>query len=1006
MNPYDDEPTGRRSRHSHADGGDPYPGGYDYDDRPGPRYRDDDAPPSGRASVGRASVSGGSTGSAPAAGSSPAAGRASVGRASVGGAEPLEPRYGEPYGMDAYTEDAFAPGYEPFAQSRDPYAGGPYGEPPSPPLPTSPAGRGVGRASVRPTSPGGPGGPMGPAGPGGYGPGGPMGPGGPGGRGPGGPRGPFDGDGPDDYDEFGGDGYGEDDDPDRDRRRPRRGPADKNDPKARKKRRRRRNILISAFAVFIMLAGIGVVIGTYYVDGIPTPDKLTLPEATTVYYSDGKTVMARLGTENRTIVDPKDMNDAVKNAIVAAEDNTFWTNKGVDFTGVLRAAWNNFTGGATQGASTLTQQYARMAMDLQGATYSRKLREAVIAWKLDDKYTKEDILGFYLNTVPFGRGTHGVEAAAQAFFGKTVKKSAPAAQQLTVSEAMLLVSMVKQPEPDPNDPVNNPGYDPTYSPKAAQNAHDRWDYVKGNMVKLTYLTQAQADALVFPTDVKKNDLKAEASNMDSATGLVVLHALSELRQEPYFKGKPEGYIENGGFKIITTVNKAAEDAAIRAADITNPQAPSIDRGQPADWQAALVAVEPGTGRVLAYYGGNNSTGGGADYAGFYYDDTGQATGYGAHPAGSTFKVYDLLTALKDGISLQSYWDAPKTPKEFPAADRVKGKLGPVRNASTAKCQPTCTLSDAAVASLNIPFFDLTLHLGAANVLQMARDAGIDYMWAPINGQSVRQDLRNADIPATEVPNHFGNELGIGQYPITVLDHANGMATVAAGGKRAEAHFVEKVFKNDQPVYSETLATKDLGLTPGQIGDLDATLRKVSTSTTLSGWTLPDTWNVASKTGTWEWNEANPDFNAHVWVTGFTTKLAAAVWLGTKSGKYLNPSHGADAANVFGNNFVGPIWQQFMTNATKAMFPNPDPSWLHFGTPGNTGNLMPVGALASPTPTPKPTTPQPTFPPNPGGGQPSTGPTSSPSGSPTPTKSGGSQQGPRRGFPTVTPPANN
>ncbi len=153
---------------------------------------------------------------------------------------------------------------------------------------------------------------------------------------------------------------------------------------------------------------------------------------------------------------------------------------------------------------------------------------------------QEDILGFYLNTVPFGRGTHGVEAAAQAFFGKTVRKSAPAAQQLTVSEAMLLVAMVKQPEPDPNDPVGSPGYDPTRGGKAIDNAHERWTYVKNNMVALTYLTQAQADALVFPTDVKKYDPKAFASNLDSPVGLVVLTRPVRAEAERQVQGGTAG----------------------------------------------------------------------------------------------------------------------------------------------------------------------------------------------------------------------------------------------------------------------------------------------------------------------------------------------------------------------------------------------------------------------------------------------------------------------------------
>jgi membrane peptidoglycan carboxypeptidase len=164
------------------------------------------------------------------------------------------------------------------------------------------------------------------------------------------------------------------------------------------------------------------------------------------------------------------------------EDATFWTNEGIDFKGVVRAAWNNFTGGPQQGASTITQQYARVAYDLQGSTYSRKLNEAVLAWRLDDELDKKKILQHYLNTVPFGRGTYGIEAAAQAYYGKTVDSSKPAKDQITVSEAMVLVAMVKQPEPV----EGAPGYDLTYATpeevknkitetEARKNAIDRWN---------------------------------------------------------------------------------------------------------------------------------------------------------------------------------------------------------------------------------------------------------------------------------------------------------------------------------------------------------------------------------------------------------------------------------------------------------------------------------------------------------------------------------------------------
>src|SRR5262249_4237810 len=162
-----------------------------------------------------------------------------------------------------------------------------------------------------------------------------------------------------------------------------------------------------------------------------------------------------------------------------------------------------------------------------------------------------------------------------------------------------------------------------------------------------------------------------------------------------------------------------------------------------------------------------------DYAGWFYDDAGNPTGFGEHPPGSSFKVYDLAEALHQNVSMKSHWDSPDS-KEFPASGRTNGSpAGPVRNSSTAPCQPDCLLWQATVASLNVTFFDLTEQLGPANVLDMASRAGVDSMWTDKQGGPlpVRVDLRG-QTGAQTMPN-FSTELGIGQYGITVLDHANG-----------------------------------------------------------------------------------------------------------------------------------------------------------------------------------------------------------------------------------------
>ena len=159
-------------------------------------------------------------------------------------------------------------------------------------------------------------------------------------------------------------------------------------------------MLVAGFAVFIMLTGVGVVGGTYYVDSVPDRASCVARRPRRSTTATARPRWRSSASETRYPLKFEEMNNAVKEAIVASEDKTFWTNEGVDFKGVMRAAWNNFTGGQTQGASTITQQYARVAFDLQGATYSRKLREAVLAWKIDDSSSKEKILEYYLNSVP------------------------------------------------------------------------------------------------------------------------------------------------------------------------------------------------------------------------------------------------------------------------------------------------------------------------------------------------------------------------------------------------------------------------------------------------------------------------------------------------------------------------------------------------------------------------------------------------------------------------------
>ncbi len=695
---------------------------------------------------------------------------------------------------------------------------------------------------------------------------------------------------------------------------------------------RRRRTLLAVFAVFIMLTGTGVVGGTYFVDSVKTSDQLKFPETTTVYYSDGS-VLAKLGEVTRYELHFAEMNDPVLKSIVASEDRTFWTNDGVDFGSVIRAAWNNFTGGDTQGGSTITQQYARLAFELEGVTYQRKAREAVLAWKMSDDLDKETILESYLNSVPFGRQTYGIEAAAQAFFNKTAKKTAAPEQQLTWAEAITLVAMVKQPNPDPADPQGQPGYDPTYSPAAEANARQRFDYVRKQLVDTGQLSKQQADQLVFPKEQVKPYDPNVGNGLERPAGIVVNHVFSELTHtagSPFNGAKDWKAIRDGGYQIYTTLHHGAQVAAEQAADET--VAGSGMAGQPANLQAALVAVEPGTGRVLAYYG--NHDGKGADYGGFYYDDKGEATGVGRFPPGSSFKVYTLAAALKANISLRSYWDW--NPHD------MLGRTGAaqVRNASTcgdlkAGDKTPCTLLQSTISSLNVPYYAVTLSVSPAKVLEMARNAGIDYMWTDARQ---RQDLRAVKNMGEMVPSRFDTILGIGQYSVTVMDHANGLATFAAEGLRSTAHFVQKVTKDERVVYAETLPTGNQPRVFSQqnSNDLTYALSQVGSAKVNIGW------DTAGKTGTWEYSQQSKE-NAHAWMVGYSRKLAAAVWVGNKAEE--KPLRDKGNSIVYGSGVPADIWRKFMTNATKAI--NAPKQNTRFKAPNYAGNVLPDGAVPGP-----------------------------------------------------------
>jgi membrane peptidoglycan carboxypeptidase len=628
----------------------------------------------------------------------------------------------------------------------------------------------------------------------------------------------------------------------------------------------RRRRIVSAVMATVVMVGLFTVLGLYYVSAIPLPDQLALPATTTVYYSDGTTVMARLGSQRRIIIPASTLPPYVAQAAVAAEDPTYWLNSG----------------------TLISRQYARAATAATGDggdSPAAQARLLVLSWKLEDTYSKDQILEFYLNTVYFGRGSYGVEAAARTYFG------IPAAQ-ISLAQAILLAGLIESP--------GDGRFDPSVNPVAAST---KFAKVTQSMVTMGAIDNAAASALSIPR-VERYDPTALASGLDRPTGLVVMQVLAELRATDAFRDKPPGYLEDGGYTIVTTIDARVQSLLEKATDDT--VSGSLMFQQPRNVQAAAVMVEPGTGRVLAYFGGHN--GAGADYAGTYRTETGQAAGFGAHPPAQTFDVFALAAGLDHDISVQSRWDAPSI-KEYPASDRTA--TNPVRDLAQASCQPACSLAEATTGSLTIPFFSLTERVGVGAVIDQAHAAGIDAMWTPgsAGGQPVRYELgprRGAEL----TPDPFGTEVAAGEYPVTVLDMANAMATFAAGGRRGTVHFVRRVSKDFASVHAEaTPAGNAPALSQPAIDDITWVLSQ-NPAGTLAGGRPSASLSGSSPLA------ASPLDNAHAWQIGYTANLAMAVWVGNRETEF--PLRDKVGSRISGATLPADIYRAVMGGASDAL----------------------------------------------------------------------------------------
>lgn len=580
-----------------------------------------------------------------------------------------------------------------------------------------------------------------------------------------------------------------------------------------------------ALGLFVVLPAMLFFVG-YLWFSIPTPDDAVNKQVATISYADGSQLAKIVPQEgNRIKVGIDQIPQHVQYAVLSAEDRSFFSNPGFDPMGIARAAIRQVSGG-TGGGSTITQQFVKTTLVGDQHSLWRKYREMILAVKISQRYTKPEILANYLNAIYFGRGAYGIQSASQAYFGKNVN-------DLTVSEGALLAGLIQSPS----------RWDPAINP---EHSRERWNFVMDGMVRQGWLSPEQRATAQFPTTVPPRVVAGGFPTDDR--GLI----LSAIKDELAARGISEQEFSQEGLKITTTIDPTAQREAVQAVR------QGLD-GQPPNLRGALVAIDPRTGAIQAYYGGDNGVG--LDYARVHKQP------------GSTFKPFVLLADLlgADPMGLGTQFKGMPLPG--------------LRNADGASCA-LCDLKQAMTISNNVIYHELAIRVGPQKVADAARLAGI-----------------------TSPMNQVDAGIALGDKEVTPVELASAYATIAAGGVYHPPHLVSKVTTSDDRVLYEALNPSEQRFNGQVARNVIEAMLGVPTYDRLS---LPGGRPVAAKTGTVQSHVE--DQNNDAWTAGFTPQLVSVVWIGTDQNTPIKTAKGAPIA---GGTLPGSIWKSYMSDATRS-----------------------------------------------------------------------------------------
>ncbi|MFC8124698.1 transglycosylase domain-containing protein [Streptomyces sp. NPDC057302] len=616
------------------------------------------------------------------------------------------------------------------------------------------------------------------------------------------------------------------------------------------------------------LTALGILFALVYASvDIPDENATAQREANVYYWADG-TQMVSTGEVNRQNVRLSEIPDAVENAVISAENDTFYSDSGVSPKGLARAAVNMVRGQETQGGSTITQQYVKNTYLSQDQTVTRKVKEFVIALKVDRKKSKREILQGYLNTSWFGRGAYGIEAAAHAYYGIP-------ARQLDPSQGAALAALLKGAEQ----------YDPSASAANHRRSVARWKWILDRQVKAGLMEQSvRAKFSTFPEPHKES----RATSLGGQTGYLVDVANKYVRQHTGLTAKD---LARGGYQIHTTFDRDKVRSLKRSVERVvdrdiDPKKRATDKGV----QVGAASVRPADGAIVALYGGADAT--------KHFTNNADTSGV---PVGSAFKPFVLASALEHGIRTSKGRNAawqPASADSFYGDGSGDGLLrGPSAPAvgSRAHADIGTSTPDAVQPDSSHPTLRQALAKGGnATYVRLGKDVGLER----VRSTAIASGLLDGSMARLD------KTFPVGTSTPSAIRMAGAYSTFVNRGLQHDPYSVTKVVKDDVTVDGLARPGARRALDPDVADEAADAMRGVGASAVRRP-------VAAGRTG-------DQDRLRSAWFTATTEELSTAVTMfRTSPGQaQLMPMSGVGGArSQHGNVFPVRIWRDYVDGTT-------------------------------------------------------------------------------------------